>query len=119
MKIKNWLLTIGIIFLVLVLAFLLLFLKSLVQPSAEEELTICLANKTTLFSQKGCHYCRQEEDLFGEYYELLNVIDCVKKENADVCFNSGIRATPSWVLNNGTILSGFHSLEELKEMTGC
>ena len=119
MNFKDKLIFCGIIFFVLILSFFILFILSLKENNPEKELVECISEKAVLYTQKGCLFCGKQEDLFGEQYSLLRIVDCSEKDNWKKCLNSGIMSTPSWVLNDGTKISGVKSIEELKEILGC
>jgi len=79
-----------------------------------KQTTMCIANNSELYTQLGCHACKNQEKLFGNNYQYLNVIDCwFEKEKC-----SEIRYTPTWIINNEKY-TGLKSIEELKELTGC
>ena len=74
----------------------------------------CIAEKSILFTQLGCHACQTQEDLFGENYKYLKTVDCFYE--LDKC--EGIEATPTWKIK-GQDYKGVQSIETLKELTGC
>ena len=79
-----------------------------------EEITKCIGENSKLYVQLGCHACKTQEEIFGEDYQYLDVIDCFYEK--DKC--ADIQATPTWVINNEKI-TGVKTIEELKELTGC
>lgn len=58
------------------------------------EIAKCIGEKSTLYVQLGCHFCAQQEELFGESYQYLNVIDCYYEPQK--CYS--IKGTPTWVI---------------------
>jgi len=107
--------TAGIIVGIILLAIVLILIKTnCANPS--EEIVKCIANKSTLYIQTGCSHCLKQEYIFGKCYELINVVDCTKTPNK--CVEAGIRAIPTWILN-GTLIEGVYKIEELQEMMGC
>jgi hypothetical protein len=57
-----------------------------------DEISKCIGEKSILYIQLGCPHCETQKELFGEYYQNLNVVDCFYE--SDKCTN--IRATPTW-----------------------
>ena len=41
-----------------------------------DELVECIANNSFLYTQLGCHACEKQEEIFGDKFDSLNVIDC-------------------------------------------
>jgi len=79
-----------------------------------EELSKCIGKNSVLYTQLGCHACENQEKMFGEYYLLLEKVDCFYEP--DKC--NSIRATPTWKIR-GELYEGVQSIEKLKELTGC
>ena len=86
------------------------------KPSIEtsEDVVKCIGENSKLYVQLGCHACESQEELFGENYKYLDVVDCFY--DRDKC--SEIRYTPTWIIK-GEKYVGVQSIEELKELTGC
>lgn len=80
----------------------------------DEEIIKCIAEKSILYTQLGCHACETQEELFGENYKYFEVTDCFYE--LDKCV--GIEATPTWKIK-GDFYKGIKSVEELQELTGC
>ena len=110
MKHKNTLLTATIILFVLAFAMFIL-IPNKVHASKNDVLQI--TSNTILYTQEGCHFCSVQEKKFGEYYELLNIIDCF--ENPEKCLQANITAFPSWIIR-GEIYKGVFEINELKEL---
>jgi len=109
---KSWI-TIIIILAVIILSILVLIRP---HPETEKEITECIADNSILYVQLGCHACKAQEDLFGENYHYLNIVDCwFEKEE---CLKQEIQATPTWIINGEKII-GVQTLEQLKSLTGC
>ncbi len=106
-----------IIFLaILLLAGIILFFKY----SQEDKQTIqsdvikCIGEHSTLYVQLGCHYCKMQEDMFGDSLKYLKIVDCFyTPENC-----SNIKGTPTWEIN-GKYYLGVRNIDELKNLTGC
>ena len=108
---KRSVITIIIVLAVIILAVIVL---SRSHPDISEETAKCIGENSLLYTQKGCHACEYQKDLFGENYQYLNIIDCWLEQ--EMCL--GIKGTPTWSINGQKYL-GAKSIEELKELTGC
>lgn len=113
MRSKNNLITIMIIIGVVLLAIIIINIKP---KEIDEEITKCIGEKSELYTQLGCHACKTQEEIFGESYSNLNVIDCFYEQ--EKCIDKKITATPTWIINNEKYI-GVQSLESLKSLTGC
>lgn len=112
MKKKSWI-TLAIIFAVIALAILVLN-KS--PNGSTEEIAKCIGENSELYIQLGCHACEFQENMFGEDYQYLTVIDCFFDQQ--LCIDKDIKGTPTWIINEEFYL-GARSIEELKNLTGC
>ena len=108
---KNLIVSSIIILLILVLAF---FLLNKDKPETKEEIVKCIGSKSIFYTQLGCHACKIQEDLFGENYKYITVVDCWFE--IEKCIN--ITATPTWLIDGEKII-GVQSVEKLQDLTGC
>lgn len=108
----------NLITIIIVLAVIALAVYALTRNNGntDVELAKCIGSKSTLYLQTGCFACQKQEDLFGDTYKYLNVVDCLVKNQE--CLNKEITATPTWIINNEKIV-GVQTIEKLKELTGC
>ena len=107
---KNWV-TILIILAILILSYSIITRS---HPQTDIEVVKCIGEHSKLYTQLGCHACETQKNLFGENYNLLNVVDCFyEREKCE-----GIEATPTWIIN-GKKIKGVQSVEELKKLTNC
>ena len=83
---------------------------------SKKELAECLAKKSELYIQLGCKYCKIQEDIFGEDYIYLKIVDCAYE--SDKCSRAEITGTPTWIIN-GQKYAGVQQLDTLKNLTGC
>ena len=111
-KTKLWIITWGIIVLVLFVVLSSLWPKIFL--SEDEKTVKCISEKTILYVETGSLYSDTQEKIFGKSLTLLKIIDCFYEPEKCV----GIQTTPSWRIN-GKLYSGMKTLEELKELTGC
>ncbi len=110
---KIYLILAGIIIIVVLGVY---FLKTSDTPDINEELVKCIASKSIVYSSETCSACKYQKTLFGNSYSLINEVDCLNE--GQKCQEAGIRATPTWVINNQQHL-GVKTIEELKELTEC
>jgi len=108
---KERIITLIIILCVIILAIFVLKKDS---PTTDEEISKCIGSNSVLYSRLGCHFCKVQEDIFGENYQYLNVIDCFFDESK--C--GDITSTPTWIIK-GKKYEGVQSFPKLKELTGC
>ncbi|MBU2634923.1 hypothetical protein KJ841_00405, partial [Patescibacteria group bacterium] len=60
--------------------------------------------------------------LFAEAAQYLPYVECVEKGSDELiaeCQEAGISGFPTWKIPNGELVSGFKTLEELSELSGC
>lgn len=110
MKKRLWI-TIGII--IGVTIFSIIMMNSL-NNGVSSETAKCIGQNSMLYTQLGCHACKNQEKLFGDNYQYLNVVDCFFE--MEKC--SDIQYTPTWIIN-GKKYEKVQSIEKLKELTGC
>ena len=84
------------------------------QNGTMEEFSKCLGSKAILYTQLGCHACEIQEQMFGDNYQYLNVVDCFYEQER--C--SEITHTPTWEIN-GNKIRAVQSIKTLKELSGC
>lgn len=93
------------------------------QPSSLENFAKCLSEKGMKFyGASWCSWCKKEKELFGEAVEHLPYIECIDEETEEMtaeCQEAGISGFPTWGLPSGEMVSGFKTLEELSELSGC
>jgi hypothetical protein len=110
-KIKNRIINISIFILIMIIA--LIIINKPVQE-VNKKTAICIGEKSSLYTQLGCHACEIQEKMFEENYKYINVTDCFYER--EKC--SSIKYTPTWIINNEEYV-GFQSIEKLKQLTGC
>ena len=93
------------------------------QPSSLESLAKCLTEKGMKFyGASWCSWCQKEKELFAEAVQYLPYIECVVEGSDELtveCQEAGITGFPTWELPSGEMVSGFKTLEELSELSGC
>ena len=108
---KRSLITITLIVAIIILSIIIINSRSNGVP---KETAICIGENAKLYTQFGCHACEIQENLFGESYQYLDVVDCFFQMTE--C--SVITHTPTWIINEKKYI-GAQSIEKLKELTGC
>lgn len=114
MKKQSWI-TLGIIFLVIVIAFVIIYLKNN-SSSVEPEVAKCIGSKSILYSKLGCTHCETQKKMFGDSYQYLTVVDCFYEK--EICLNASISGTPTWIVD-GKQYIGVQEIETLQRITGC
>ena len=66
--------------------------------------------------QTGCFACKKQEEVFGESYKDLTIVNCA--EDPSICATEGIDRTPTWVINYEKYI-GYKTIDELSELTSC
>lgn len=110
MKKRN-LITIVIILGIVILSYSIL---SKSHPEVDKGTAQCIGKNSIEYVQLGCSHCEDQEKLFGDNYQYLNVVDCFFE--LEKC--GDITHTPTWVIGNKKY-EGVQSIEKLKELTGC
>ena len=113
---KETIASIVVILAVLIFASYLIFNKASVQTSAD--VAKCIGQNSLLYTQTGCSHCKDQEDLFRNNTQYLNMIDCLKDGNMQKCIDAKIEGTPTWIIKNQSYV-GVQTIEKLKELTGC
>ncbi len=102
----------------IILGVIILSIIILNKPNSNvpEDVAKCIGQNSKLYIQLGCHACGIQEEMFGENYKYLDVIDCFYEKNT--CIEKDILKTPTWIIKEEKYV-GVQSIEKLKELTGC
>ena len=112
-SVKKFLINTSIIIAIIIISLLILKKPT---TKIDQETTICIGQNSVLFIQKGCHACEAQEEIFGENFQYLNVVDCW--DEPQNC--NEIKFTPTWKFkNNSEKYTGVQSIENLLELTRC
>ena len=114
MKNKKRFANFTIIILIIILGIVLLFIKNSSGNDTTKEIAECIGEKAILYTQLGCHACETQEQMFGENYQYLTVIDCWYER--DKCLD--ITTTPTWKIKNKKY-EKVQTIEKLQELTNC
>ena len=104
-------LTLIIILVVIILAIIIMTRS---HPETSEEVAKCIGRNSKLYVQLGCSACKIQEEMFGDNYKYLNVVDCWFER--DKC--GEIEYTPTWIIK-GEKYDEVFSIKKLQELTGC
>jgi preprotein translocase subunit Sec61beta len=108
---EKWITTVIIL---CILIFGVIAIINKMAPKSDADTAKCIGKNSILYTRLGCYFCEVQEDMFGDNYPYLTLIDCFFDE--EKC--SGISGTPTWVIN-GEKYVGVQSINKLKELTGC
>ena len=81
-----------------------------------EEVMICIAKKSKIIVSPTCSWCAKQKQDLGEYADYFEFVDISK--NPEILSQYKIMGTPSWIINE-KVYSGYQTINELKELTGC
>ena len=109
---KRSLITFTVIVAVIILSIILINRPQKVDVS--KSTAMCIGENSKIYVQFGCHACETQENMFGENYQYLSIIDCYFQP--EEC--SSITHTPTWIINEQKY-TGVQSIETLKQLTGC
>ena len=125
MKAKNWAVigVIGVLAVVLSGA-LNLTGSSVIEPRKYDSFAECVTESGAIFyGAFWCPHCNDQKAAFGkESMKKIKYVECSlpdRSGQAAICKSKGIQSYPTWVFGDGTGETGFVSLEELSEKTGC
>jgi len=77
----------------------------------------CLSESgAVMYGTEWCGACRAQKDLFGDSFDKVNFVDCVRKR--DECLIAGVGGYPTWKIG-GENYEGALELERLGELTSC
>ena len=81
-----------------------------------EEFSKCVAKEATLYGAEWCGFTQQQFDVFGDYFENIDYVECTEEE--ELCQEEGIESYPTWKIN-GEIHRGMKEIQEISQLTGC
>jgi hypothetical protein len=97
------------------------YMKTL--PGKYDALAQCLTEKGAKFyGAFWCPHCQAQKQMFGNSAKLLPYVECSeadKKTQTHVCIENQIQSYPTWILADGTRITGEQQPAVLAEKTGC
>ena len=109
----------------------LVFLVFTLWPSEQgnyDALAQCLTDKgVVMYSSFRCGVCARTKAMLGSSFRYINEIECHPQgpdAQTALCTAKNIEGTPTWAINDANGLevkrhTGFLSIEELREFSGC
>jgi len=82
----------------------------------DQKIMKCIADKSKIVVSPTCSWCAKQKQDLGDYSDYFEFIDI--SQNPEILQQYQIRGTPSWIINE-QVYSGYHTIDELKEITGC
>jgi hypothetical protein len=123
---KQTIISISIIGLAIIIGLIILQSasnKAANRPGEHDALASCIAESgATFYGAFWCPHCNSQKQAFGKSAGLLPYSECSTPDGQGqtaVCTEMGIESYPTWVLADGTRVSGVQSLETLAALTGC
>ncbi len=95
---------------------ILILISGCYNSNVDENLAKCIAKNSIVYISNGCVACNKQENIFGDNFKYLNLIDCT--EEPEKCREDGIVRVPTWIIN-GEKIEGVQDIEKLKELTKC
>ncbi len=96
---------------------------AIIEEVSTKELAQCLTESgAKLYGAYWCGHCGSQKEMFGEDLNFVPYVECDPGgENADpeACSEAGIRAYPTWIFGDGSVLIGTQQLETLAEKVDC
>lgn len=116
---KRLVLGIVIVLIVAVAAYFIIFGNSNNNQTAiTESAAKWIGAHSTVYVQKGCIHCIEQENMFGGNWKYVNSVDCIANDtNTQICINANITGTPTWIIN-GKYYVGVQSIAQLENLTG-
>lgn len=76
----------------------------------------CIASKSTIYISTGCVACKAQEELFGDNFKYLNIVNCLVE--GQKCSQANVTKVPTWFIQ-GQRIEGVQQIENLINLTGC
>lgn len=97
--------------------------KAASRPGEYDSLASCIAESgATFYGAFWCPHCNNQKKAFGKSEALLPYVECSTPDGngqTQACIEAGVESYPTWVLADGTRLSGTQSVEDLARVTEC
>jgi len=86
-------------------------------PAQYDDLATCMtAAGATMYGTEWCPHCKNQKEMFGKSFSLIDYVDCDKYQNE--CIGAGVEGYPTWKIN-GTNYAGTQNLYDLAKNSGC
>ncbi len=88
-----------------------------VKSGQYDSLATCMtANGATMYGTEWCPHCKNQKEMFGNSFSLIDYVDCDRYKNE--CIGAGVEGYPTWKIN-GSNYAGTQNLYTLAEKSGC
>jgi len=98
-------------------------------PAAEEATTVASADFAKCLTERGmkfygskdCSWCAKEKALLGDSLQYIDYVECIGDDGqlTKACQDASITSFPTWQMPDGKTESGYKTLEQLAEVSGC
>lgn len=112
-------------FMIVTMAFSALFLIACdkERDTTYDAFATCIADSgADFYGAFWCPHCEEQRDMFGDSVDLLPYTECAqggKDAKPEVCEAEGVDRFPTWKFNDGTVVTGTQSFEDLADKTSC
>jgi len=94
------------------------------EPGQYDKLAQCLSEKGVKFyGASWCPHCAEQKRVFGKSMKYIDYVECAVPGNnnamTQVCKDADIESYPTWILPDGTRLTGEQLPTTLGEKVGC
>lgn len=88
------------------------------QPGKYDDFAKCLTEKGyTMAGTDWCSTCKTQKAYFGKSFKYINYQNC--DENKAWCQNNGISRYPTWIIPDGTRITGAKKPYEFSKNSNC
>jgi hypothetical protein len=110
-------------FLIALFALSLLLTACGVRDTTYDDLAACLTDEgAEFYGAFWCENCENQLEMFGDSKDLLPYTECAqggKDAQPALCNAEGIEAYPTWKFQDGRVITGTQSMEDLADYAGC
>jgi thiol-disulfide isomerase/thioredoxin len=96
---------------------------TVIAPGALDSFVQCIKDKNIVFyGAFWCPHCQRTKAEFGDSASKLPYVECSTPDGqhaTQICIDKQIEEYPTWVLPDGTRLTGEKSLQELSDAFEC
>lgn len=93
------------------------------KPGKYDNLAQCINNSGAKFyGAFWCPHCQATKAMFGKSAKLLPYVECSTadgKSQKPICKDNDIKGYPTWILPDGSRITGEQTLQSLAEKTSC
>jgi tRNA(Leu) C34 or U34 (ribose-2'-O)-methylase TrmL len=89
------------------------------QNNSTEEIMKCIAENSQLVVSKTCGHCANQKKMLEPYLDYFEILDLA--DHPEIYYEYGENgriSIPLWIIHREAY-TGEHSIEQLKQLTGC